>query len=196
MLYLNINQLLKGNNMATLHSIRKSLIKKENLERFWEALYPYQQDGIQRTMNDIEDNFKGQIILPTGSGKTRIMEYLTGELINKYNDICSFAVFCHRIMLANNLLERIVSSAINKLEMKKLAIITMHSGDLNKFAKNLHNIYNLTVSGCGFNDPDPQIRFANYRNYDDFGIEAFIDACVAEGRHVMFVVLYHSMKKL
>lgn len=182
--------------MATLHSIRKSLIKKENLERFWKDLYPYQQDGIQRTMNDIEDNFKGQIILPTGSGKTRIMEYLTGELINKYNDICSFAVFCHRIMLANNLLERIVSSAINKLEMKKLAIITMHSGDLNKFAKNLHNIYNLTVSGCGFNDPNPQIRFANYRNYDDFGIKTFIDACVAEGRQVMFVVLYHSMKKL
>ena len=99
MLYLNINQLLKGNNMATLHSIRKSLIKKENLERFWKDLYPYQQDGIQRTMNDIEDNFKGQIILPTGSGKTRIMEYLTGELINKYNDICSFAVFCHSLFL-------------------------------------------------------------------------------------------------
>ena len=54
--------------MATLHSIRKSLIKKESLERFWSGLYPYQQDAIQHTMNDVEDNFKGQIILPTGSG--------------------------------------------------------------------------------------------------------------------------------
>ena len=54
--------------MATLHSIRKSLIKKESLERFWTGLYPYQQDAIQHTMNDVEDNFKGQIILPTGSG--------------------------------------------------------------------------------------------------------------------------------
>ena len=180
--------------MPSLHSIRKSLIKKELLEKFWDSLYPYQKESIQRTMNEIEDGFKGQIILPTGSGKTRIMEYLTGDFINKYNDICSFAVFCHRIMLANNLNERIITSALNRLDIKKLAIITMHSGDLNKFAKNLHEKF--SISGCGFNDPEPQIRFAQYRNYDDFGIEAFIDKCREEGRHVMFVILYHSMKKL
>ena len=147
-------------------------------------------------MNNIEDEFKGQIIIPTGGGKTRIMEYLTGEFINTYNEICSFGIFCHRIMLANNLLERIVCSAINKLKIKKLAIVTIHSGDLNKFAKNLHDKYNLTVSGCGYNDLEPQIRFARFNNYNDVGINAYVNACKDEGRHVMFIVLYHSMKKL
>lgn len=181
--------------MPSLHSIRKSLIKKQNIDAFWNSLYPYQQESINKFLENIDDNFKGQVILPTGAGKTKIMEYLTGELINKYNDYCSFAVFCHRLMLANNLLERIVNSAVNKLGMEKLAIITMHSGEVNKFAKSLHENYNLKISGAGFNDPDPQIRISKFNDYDTQLLN-YIDDCKHNGYHIMFAVLYQSMTKL
>lgn len=188
------------------NSFNKSRINQSTLFNAKAMLYPYQNETVDNIDKLMEEgfNFKGQVILPTGAGKTKIMEYLIGYFINKASGPLCFATYCHRLMLSNNLLAREINAYVNTFGMKKLTVITLHSNDMKEFITKLNeeNQINVTwykdgeknVSFTHF-DNDTDVEFREYKNYNK-NIDKVLKNAYADGRDVMFAVLYHSMDKL
>ena len=119
----------------------KTLISYDLMKKMHDGLYDYQRECCDTAIKKLKEpgeSFKGQIILPTGSGKTKIAEYLTAEVLNLYfgmeHRYANFAVACHRLILADNLLNRILDTMINEFNYKNFKIVVVNSGEYDEFA--------------------------------------------------------------
>ncbi len=171
----------------------KSLISDEVLTAMFSDLYEYQKETVNNCLdkifdNTVETNIKGQIILPTGAGKTIVAEYLTAKLLNEvysgYRRPATFGVACHRLILANNLLNRILNTMIKRFNLSNFEIIVVNSGEYNSFVNEFKENY-----GTEFN-------VINIRDFDKDVINARINAAHKNNKHVFFVMLYHSLDKV
>ena len=171
----------------------KTLISYDLMKKMHDGLYDYQRECCDTAIKKLKEpgeSFKGQIILPTGSGKTKIAEYLTAEVLNLYfgmeHRYANFAVACHRLILADNLLNRILDTMINEFNYKNFKIVVVNSGEYdefaNDFAKHFENETTKTV-------------LVNFKDISQ-NIEAYVENENRNGNHVFFVVLYQSMEKL
>ena len=75
----------------------KTLISYDLMKKMHDGLYDYQRECCDTAIKKLKEpgeSFKGQIILPTGSGKTKIAEYLTAEVLKSVfwygTSICKF----------------------------------------------------------------------------------------------------------
>ena len=200
------------NTFKKKHSKEKQQITELSLlDQSYNNLYDYQQDAVNLVKhmiltNRVKEIFegKGKIILPTGAGKTKIMEHLIGmfyDMMNK-NNFC-FATYCHRLILSNELLERHIKAAIN-FGLKKLSVVIVSSNNLKLFTKKLHNHnekFNIELFDGGKStlryegEEDVSIRLFRFSDYRT-DINRFINAEFKNGHNVMFAVLYHSMINL
>ena len=188
------------------NSFQTSRINQSTLFNAKNALYPYQNETVDNIDKLMEQgfNFNGKVILPTGAGKTKIMEYLIGYFINKSTTPLCFATYCHRLMLSNNLLAREINAYVNTFNMKKLTVITLHSNDMKEFIDKLNTENKINVTwhhdgqvGKNFihHDNDTDVKFMEYRDYSK-SMKKVIETENAAGRDVMFAILYHSMDKM
>lgn len=195
---------LKGKNMRNIFRIKR--IDSTLIEKSFNYLYPYQQESIENLNKHLSNGLKGQFILPTGSGKTKIMEHLIGNFIDNANVPIRFATFCHRLMLSNNLLERQIIAHVINFNMKKLTVITLHSCNMYEFATNLNDKYPINIKyykdkeeyfgNFKHYDNDTEVKFFEFNDYNKDQIQKKIEREEQEGRDVMFAILYHSMDKL
>jgi superfamily II DNA or RNA helicase len=167
------------------------LIHEDILMEMKSELYDFQKETVEAAMDKIfsSDRYIGKIILPTGAGKTKIAEYLTARLINeiykgnhKRPSVCGVA--CHRLILANNLLERILNTLAEKIGLKNIDLVIVNSGNYNKFVNDYEETYGI------------KLNIKNANNYSKEGMNGFLQAAQKQNRHVFFVMLYHSMDRV
>ena len=165
----------------------KSLISEEILFNMKAELYDYQREAVDNTINWLcnSDKLIGQIILPTGAGKTKIAEYLTAKFMNEvYNaykrpSICGIA--CHRLVLANNLLERILEALASQVNVKNFELIVVNSNSYDNFIKKFNKKYHTNVNAI------------NIKNCSKESLKKRIETIHNKGKHVFFIMLYHSL---
>lgn len=169
----------------------RSLISEDVLFALKSNLYDFQREAVDNAMNDIfdaPDKFKGQIILPTGAGKTKIAEYLTLKLMNEvhsaFNRPSVCGVACHRLILANNLLERIFDTLISTIHTTKINIIVVNSGDYSEFKSEFEKKYGIEIAIHNIK------KFPNKE-----AMQNYLNAASANKQHVFFVMLYHSLER-
>ena len=153
------------------------------IKKSYKKLYPYQKDCVDKVMQNFDINgFKNNIVLPTGAGKTVIIEHLIGEFINKIDKPCVFSVACHRIMLSYNLYGRILSK-LNEYNIKNLVVYINNSGDIPESDEEI--IERLMKSGI-------EIKKFNSLKHPKMSI----DRDIKNGNYVFIVSLYQSFDKI
>jgi len=169
---------------------KKSLISEDILADMKHELYDYQKETVNNAIDKMlyGDQNIGQIILPTGAGKTKIAEYLTARMINEIftgygrTSICGIA--CHRLILANNLLNRILITLAYKVGLKNFELVVVNSGDYSEFLKEFEDNFGI------------KLPIVNIKNYTKESLEGYLAAAQNAGKHCFFVMLYHSLDKV
>lgn len=167
------------------------LIHENVLTSMKSELYDYQKETVDSATSKVfesTDNYIGKIILPTGAGKTKAAEYLTAKFMNEiykgYHRPSVCGVACHRLILANNLLERILNTLAEKIGLKNIDLVIVNSGNYDTFVKSYEEKYNILL---------PLI---NAKNFTKEGMDQLLQAAKRNGRHVFFVMLYHSLERI
>lgn len=88
------------------------------------SLRPHQQDAL----DSIRVNSKGQIIMPTGSGKTLTMIAYTQDLFNDSSEFKTVVVVAPRILLAEQLSAEFLEHITNA------SVMHVHSGETHHFS--------------------------------------------------------------
>jgi superfamily II DNA or RNA helicase len=166
------------------------LIHEDVLAEMKSELYDFQKEAIEAAMNKVysSERYIGKIILPTGAGKTKIAEYLAARFMNEIYkgtrraSVCGVA--CHRLILANNLLERIINTLAEKIGLKNIDLVIVNSGNYNKFVTDYEDKYNASLN------------LINAKDFSKESMHAFLNAAQKNNRHVFFVMLYHSMERI
>ncbi len=130
-------------------------------------LRPHQQ----RALDAIAQNDKGQIIIPTGGGKTLIMIMDTIRRLQQKSG--TFVVVAPRILLANQL----CSEFLELIDTKNVHIMHVHSGETHHFSStNLDKIalFNNTARAAG----ESCIIFTTYHSLNRI-VDSGIDIDVA-----------------
>ena len=171
---------------------KKELICQENLLEFRDHLYDYQKeavDAVSMSVSNAKERMIGQIILPTGAGKTKIAEYVTAYLLNAIYDAENrpsvFGIACHRLVLADNLLTRIIGTLTESMLYNKLKFIVINSGSYEKFSTDFVKKYY----------PDQQAR--DVLKYErEIKVKDQAEAWIKQGYSVVFIMLYQSLDKV
>ena len=166
------------------------LIHEDVLAEMKAELYDFQKEAVEAAMNKVysADRYIGKIILPTGAGKTKVAEYLAARFMNEIykgtrrTSVCGVA--CHRLILANNLLERILYTLAEKIGLNNIDLVIVNSGNYDKFIKNYEEKHGV------------KLNVENANNYSKESMQAFLNAAQKQNRHVFFVMLYHSMDRV
>lgn len=172
---------------------KNQLISQDKLLQFRDHLYDFQKEAADtfiESINKAEKRMVGQLILPTGAGKAVIAEYLTSYLLNmifEANGKSSiFGIACHRLVLSDNLLTRIVKTLTESMLYNKLKFVVVNSGSYEKFSTDFVNKYY----------PDKQCGDILKYERDLADVKAYAEEQVANGYSVVFVMLYQSLKKV
>ena len=169
---------------------KKSLISEDILAEMKSELYDYQKETVNSAIDKMleGDQNIGQIILPTGAGKTKVAEYLAARMINEiytgYGRTAICGVACHRLILANNLLNRILITLAAKVGLKNFELVIANSGDYSQFVKEFETEYGV------------KLNITNAKDFTKESMQCYLNAAQNAGKHVFFVMLYHSLDKI
>jgi len=157
--------------------------KTLNIKAFeeWQSNHRnYQTDAVQ-SMVDID---KGQISIPTGTGKTRIQtDLIVSDMIKKTQEGLSgiYGIGAHRLLLCGQLLDNIVDTAIEAGLEFDILFVGSARRDVNDYNARYKNS-NAKIRG-EFTTRGEQI--------EKFSLES-----KSSGRHIILVSTYHSIRRL
>ena len=153
------------------------MAQKSNIRK----IRDYQKDGTKAIVN-LPAGTSGQVILPTGSGKTIIGEEAI-KTIAKSKETTVSAVFVPRLLLGKQWIRR---SAVSLLQQSKLpfAFININSGGVRPEIKRLIEAAQMQIKGAG----TPPLRTTT--NADEVRKEVF--RLREKGFHVIALSTYHS----
>ena len=116
--------------------------------------FPFELDDFQKEACDTIDRGESVVVCaPTGAGKTKVAEYLAARFMNEIykgtrrTSVCGVA--CHRLILANNLLERILYTLAEKIGLNNIDLVIVNSGNYDKFIKKFNSFIDLGPYGGG-----------------------------------------------
>lgn len=190
----------------------KSLISKAVFDEFEAGLYDYQKEAVNNLLTKIEDteSYIGKIILPTGTGKTKIAEGISAYLLDavyKYERRNSiFGIACHRLVLSNNLAERIIGTLNEQFGVNNFKLVIVNSSSKDSYSREMseddEEVQKFEKSIKKYLDADHVLKLnASAFKNDKPAFDAFVnnEIMITEdnaGHHLVFVILYQSMSKL
>ena len=140
-----------------------------------------------QALDSLNQNNKGQIIIPTGTGKTRIqVSYLVGDMIAKSNANTTgvYVIASHRLLLNKQLMDEYQDLCIKT----GLPVNVLYVGSARQDDKAVYEKYFLE----GINSETFKSKYTTFSPE----IKAFYDETLAANRHLIIVSTYHSFHKL
>jgi superfamily II DNA or RNA helicase len=162
------------------HCTKSQKLDLNKIDIYRKKLRRYQADAIKAT----ENKEKGQIILPTGTGKTLIQAHILLDCLieneNK-NKKATIAVLAHRLGLCDQILDNILEPIVNCGFDVNILKIGSEGYDTGSFYKK----YNLSKDSCSI-----------LSSTNESEIKNFVNETIAVGRHLIVVSTYHSCSNL
>lgn len=150
----------------------------------WAALH---RDHQQAAINATKNNDNGQIIIPTGTGKTRIQIHIhVADMINKsnMNQTGVYVIGAHRLLLCAQLMDDLRDLCIQC----KIPINVLYVGSARHDDKPIYDRY--------FHHGITQDTFETSFTTTMMDIEEFAKKTKSQNRHLLIVSTYHSFDRL
>jgi len=162
---------------------KKFILDESKFEEFDATLRPHQRKSVEVLNN----NIKGQIIIPTGTGKTYIQKHIiVKDMIDKtkVNNIGVYVIAAHRLTLCTQLFTEIISLIIECGIESDMLYVGSEKYDFSKL-KDKYKHTGFIIAGIN-----------NKRTTSSKEIKKFVDDSIKNSHHVIIVSTYHSFNRL
>jgi superfamily II DNA or RNA helicase len=153
------------------------------LTEYWQQHRQHQKKSIEAT----RANNNGQIILPTGTGKTRIQVHIHAEdMLNKSKDNKTgvYVIAAHRLLLCTQLMAELREMCLKC----KLPINVLYIGSARHDDKDVYDEY--------FKEGVDSSNYTSEDTTDLDVVRKFYDKTKDQGRHLIIVSTYHSFHRM